>query len=147
MAEFTHIDLRKLREARKMPRWQLASLVGVSEDTLGRWETGEAQPHPDDVGRIEHALDAEHEMVWHRWMLSNCESYRERHQEAKPAGLLGAIVAARHELSDVLNIQDAVERDAVDGAIDDPALRAAYRRELEEANAAITAALAQIPKD
>ena len=53
MAEFTHLDLRREREARKMQRWKLADAVGVSEWTVERWEKGEVIPDPDDVGRIE----------------------------------------------------------------------------------------------
>ncbi len=147
MAEFTYSELRRAREARKIPRWQLASQIGVSEDTIERWETGKAVPHPDDVSSIEHALDAEAEMLWHRWMLSNCESYRERYKEARACGLLSAVVSVRHEIGDVLAMQDKIERDAIDGTLDDPETRATYRRELEEAQASITQALAQIGKE
>ena len=43
MAEFTHNDLRSAREARKIQRWRLANELGVSEDTVRRWEIGETQ--------------------------------------------------------------------------------------------------------
>lgn len=40
----------------KMPRWQLGQMIGVSEDTIRRWEMDEIRPEPDDVGAIEQAL-------------------------------------------------------------------------------------------
>ena len=59
MAEFTHSDLKIARETLKMPRWKLASAVNVSESTLERWETGETQPHPDEVDRLAGTLPCE----------------------------------------------------------------------------------------
>ena len=50
MAECTGLDLRKARDAQKMPRWQLGQMIGVSEDTIRRWEMDEIRPEPDDVG-------------------------------------------------------------------------------------------------
>lgn len=144
MAEFTYLELKRAREVRKVPRWQLAKQLGVSEDTLERWENGKQDPHPDDVSNIEHALGAESEAIWHRWMLSNCESYRERYREAKPNGLLAAVLGVRYELSDVLALQERVERDAMDGQLDDPVLRASYLKEIDEAVAALTLMRAQI---
>ena len=49
MAECTIADLQNARKAAKMPRWQAAQRMGVSEETVRRWETGETRPEPDDV--------------------------------------------------------------------------------------------------
>lgn len=146
MAEFTNLDLRKAREARKLTRWQLSNLIGVSEDTLERWEVGKQMPTPDDVGHIEDALDAGVEMLWERWMYSNVDSYRNHHAKPQISGLLAAIVGVRQEMADVLVLQDKMERDARDGALDDVEGRARYRAELEEVAAVVTQALALIGK-
>lgn len=136
MAEFTHLDLRREREARKMQRWKLADAVGVSEWTVERWEKGEVIPDPDDVGRIEEALEVPG--LWERWMRSTYDSYRKRHPEKAPEyDLARSMVRVRYELGDVLALHDKAERDALDGAIDDPGLREKYKKELEESVAAM----------
>lgn len=136
MAEFTHLDLRRERESRKMQRWKLAEAVGVSEWTIERWEKGEATPEPDDVGRIEEALGAKG--IWERWMRSTYDSYRKRHPEkATEYDLARSLVRVRYELGDVLALHDKAERDALDGTIDEPGLREKYKKELEESIAAM----------
>ena len=147
MAEFTFQDLRKAREARKIPRWQLANETGVSEDTVERWETGKALPHPNDVSRIEHALHAEGEMLWYRWMYSNIDSFRERNPAPVVSELLAAVVSVRYELADVQALHDQLARDAIDGRIDDPKLRAQALKEISEARAALNRLQAQIGKE
>jgi len=147
MAEFTHLDLRKARESRKLTRWQLANLIGVSEDTLERWETGKQQPSPDDVGRIEDALDARAELIWARWMYSNVESYRERNPEPHMSPLLEAVVSVKYELADVQALSGRLERDAIDGHIDDMDLRQQARKEIAEARAALARLDARIGKE
>lgn len=147
MAEFTYLDLRKGREARKLTRWQLAARLGVSEDTLERWETGKTIPTPDDVSRIEHALNAEGEMLWYRWMYSNIESFRERNPPPVVSELLAAVVSVRYELADVQALHDSLARDAIDGRIDDPKLRAQALKEIGEARAALNRLQAQIGKE
>jgi transcriptional regulator with XRE-family HTH domain len=146
MVEFTFLDLRKAREARKLTRWQLANMIGVSEDTLERWETGKQTPTPDDVGHIEDALDARCELLWSRWMYSNCESYRERNPAPVISELLAAVVSVRYELADVQALHDQLARDAIDGKIDDPALRAQANKEIDEARAALARLKARIGK-
>lgn len=147
MAEYTYLDLRKAREARKLTRWQLAEKVGVSEDTLERWETGKAIPADNDVGRIEHALGAEGEMLWYRWMYSNVDSFRERNPAPVISELLAAVVSVRYELADVQALHDQLARDAIDGTIDDPALRAKAHKEITEARAALARLDARIGKE
>lgn len=146
MAEYTHLDLRKARETRKLTRWQLANLIGVSEDTLERWETGKQMPTPDDVGHIEDALDARCELLWARWMYSNVESYRTRNARPQVSELLAAVVSVKYELADVQALQDQLERDAIDGHIDDEDLRAKAMKEIDEAQTALARLRAQIDK-
>ena len=120
MSEFTNLDLRKAREAQKMPRWKLAVAVNVSESTLERWESGETMPHPDEVDRIADALGDP--MIWHRWMLSTYDSYRRRYISADDYSLPVMAMKLRHEMDDVRALQDALERDAIDGHMDDETL-------------------------
>jgi transcriptional regulator with XRE-family HTH domain len=53
-------------------RWKLSELLGVSESTLARWESGEIRPDPDDVDRLAAAVGDL--TLWHRWMLSTYDS-------------------------------------------------------------------------
>jgi transcriptional regulator with XRE-family HTH domain len=146
MPEFTYLDLRKARESRKLTRWQLANKIGVSEDTVERWETGKQSPTPDDVGHVENALDARAELLWARWMYSNVESYRERNARPQVSELLAAVVSVKFELADVQNLEESLERDAIDGHIDDEELRAKAMKEIDEAQASLTRLRAQIEK-
>ncbi|MEA5145641.1 MAG: helix-turn-helix transcriptional regulator [Candidatus Limiplasma sp.] len=120
MSEFTNLDLRKAREAQKMPRWKLAAAVNVSESTLERWESGETMPHPDEVDRIADALGEP--LIWHRWMLSTYDSYRRRYISSDDYSLPVMAMKLRHEMDDVRALQDALERDAIDGHVDDEPL-------------------------
>lgn len=130
MAECTNLDLKIAREAQKMPRWKLATMVNVSESTIERWESGETQPHPDEIDRIADALgDA---TLWHRWMLSNYESYRRRYINSPNFDLPVSLMRVRQEVADVASLQDRIERDSLDGKIDDPVLKAAYAKEIRE---------------
>ncbi len=142
MAGCKGLDLRKAREARKMPRWMLGQKIGVSEDTIRRWEADEIVPEPDDVGALEEALEVKN--LWHRWMLSHYDSYRDRFTAAPEFGLASAVVRARYEMADVMALQDRVERDALDGRMDDGQLKAGYVQQLKEAQAAIIQALEEL---
>lgn len=126
MAEFTHIDLRAARESRKMPRWKLAAELGYSEDVIRRWETGEQRPDPDDVGNIERMLKTPG--IWHRWMMSHYDSYRERHGDVPCVEHLSIDLSRlRLDMDDVEKLLPYVERDALDGQLDDPQLRKDFR--------------------
>lgn len=57
---------------------------------------------------------------------------------------VGAIMAIKYEMRDVLALQEQVERDSIDGRIDDPELRARYAKELKEASAAIASGLQRL---
>lgn len=146
MAEFTHTDLRSVRESRKMKRWELANEVGVSEDTIRRWESGETRPEPDDVGNIERALKMPG--IWHRWMMSHYDSYRERHGDISDVEHITAqIVRMRHEMQDVMSLFDKVERDSLDGKLDNPGLRKQFKKEVIEAVAAMQQTVDRLPDE
>lgn len=145
MPECTNQDLRKAREAREdMPRWKLGSLIGVSESTIERWERGEVLPTPDDVDRIGEAVGDP--TLWHRWMLSNVESYRRRYSETRNLSLPVAIMSVGHLVDDMRALQDEAERDAIDGKIDDPKTRIGYEQTLKSMIARCTDVLNQLGK-
>lgn len=136
MAECTNLDLRKAREARKMPRWQLAQQLGVSADTIERWERGEVKPEPDDVDRMGEALQAPD--LWHQWMLSNCESYRKRYLGVETLALPVSVMRLRHAMEDALAMMNPVERDVIDGRLDDRRLKENFSQALKLLIAALT---------
>lgn len=146
MAEFTAKDLRNARESRKIKRWELAGELGVSEDTIRRWETSSQRPDPDDVGNIERVLKAPG--LWHKWMLSNYDSYRERYTGIPDLErMTEVVVRMRHELSDVMPLFEEIERDSLNGKIDKPELWKIFRRESLEAMAAMQQAVDRIPNE
>lgn len=142
MAEYTEKDLRKAREARNLSRWKLGELLGVSESTVERWETGETRPTPEDVDRLGEALSDP--LMWHKWMLSNCESYRKRYIGCEDLALLGSVVRNRYALNGVTEMQEAIERDVMDGHLDDKALGDRYAQAIRAAIAALGDTLARI---
>jgi hypothetical protein len=71
-------------------------------------------------------------------MHSNDEGFRDHFPAIKTDYQLAmAFVNIRHQLSDVMAMQDAMERDAMDGRIDDQAQRDRYMKELDDVQAAI----------
>lgn len=146
MAEKSHVILRSAREAHGWSRVQLVAELGISEDTLKRWEYGEVKPTPDDVANVERVLRAEAEMLWYRWMSAAWDSYKDHHPEVRRKDLLQSVVSTKHELTDVLNLQEKVESAILNGTINQPGVRDRYRKELEEAQASIVETLGQIPK-
>ena len=56
--------LRKSRIARYMPRWRLASLTGLSEETIRDFESNRAVPSAADIRKLASALGlTEHEAL------------------------------------------------------------------------------------
>lgn len=125
MAEKGPMILRTGREAANLTRTQLSSrLECISLDTIKRWEFGESKPTPDDVDRIGEIVGDP--TLWHRWMLAEEPSYAKRYSGAEPLALPVSVLRVRHALADVLKYQDAIERDALDGKLDDQRTRDAY---------------------
>lgn len=135
MAETHGNDLRSCRELRELTQWAAAQAIGISEYTLARWEKGESYPDPDDVWMLEKLYKTPG--LWHRWMRQRYESYRSTYPEALDLSLPVSVVNLRHQMEDVLELQDRVERDALDGTMDDEATKAGYIAELDELEAAI----------
>lgn len=142
MPEIVGKDLQAARKKAGFHRWQAANEMNVSESVIARWETDEVWPDPDQVYQLEKLYNAPG--LWHGWMRSHYESYREMYPEAPNYQAPMAVMNVRHQLSDVIALQDAVERDVMDGTLDDPVLKARYLKELDEAQAAIVKAKEQI---
>lgn len=118
----------------------------MSEETLKRWELGRQLPTPDDVGNIERVLDMRDQSLWHRWMMSHYDSYRERNTTLPIRdNLLENVVRTKHEILDAIALLEKIERDAVDGVIDEPELWQALQRELVDAKDAIRQMVNKIP--
>lgn len=76
--------------------------------------------------------------LWYAWMHSNDEGFRDHFPAIKTDYQLAlALVNIRHQLADVMARQDEMERDAMDGRIDNAAHREEYLRELDDVQAAI----------
>lgn len=71
-------------------------------------------------------------------------SFRRHFPQMVTLEMLPALVNTRHQLQDVLAINDAMERDALDGKIDDVAVKAKYIKECQEARAALTEAITRL---
>lgn len=141
--------LKMAREKQDIRRWQLAQAIGSTESTIAKWETPPEKsgnrPDPDTVGAIEEALGVPG--LWHDWMMATFDSYRKRHGErAQDQTLATSALRVRYEVSDVLNLQEKLERDVMDGRIDDNVLVQRYAKEAREAAAAMLAMADQIDK-
>lgn len=141
-ADCTHKELQAAREAAGLYQYQVAHLVHVSEDTVSRWERGETLPTPDQVDELEKLYKAPG--LWYGWMRYQYKSFRDRYPENPDGAALAlSMVNARYQMADVLDRQEAVIRDALDGRIDDQKGFAAYIREAKEAHAALGEMLAR----
>lgn len=130
MAEITGRNLADARKAAGMHQYQVAHQMHVSEDVIGAWEREERDPHPDQVDALEKLYKTP---LWHGWMRYHFKSYRDRYPEtAQDHSLALALINARHQMQDVVSLQDQVERDALDGKIDNRALAQRYVKEMSE---------------
>lgn len=136
MAEFTHIDLKRARESRNWPQWKLAAALGVSVDTVQRWESDNGRPRPDDVGNIEREL--RYPGLWHRWMLSHYDSYRERYASVPDLGHPAAgIIRMIKEIEDLIPYFKELQNDSINGNFDNKLMCANFKKEAMEAIASI----------
>lgn len=142
MADVTNKGLKAAREAAGMYQYQAAHLMHVSEDTLSRWERGEAQPTPDEVDKLEQIYKTPG--LWYGWMRYHYKSFRDRYPEnAENAALALSMMTAKYEMDDLLKRQETAIRDALDGKIEDAAAFRAYIQQAKEAHAAIGLMLAK----
>lgn len=136
MAEITGRELAAARKAAGLHQYQVAHQLHVSEDVIGAWEREEREPHPDQVDALEKLYKAPG--TWHGWMRYHYKSYRDRYPEVQHDNSLAlALMTARHQMQDVVSMQDAIERDALDGRIDNAAQAQRYIKEIAEAISAL----------
>ena len=141
MNEPAHQILKDARKEAGLTQIQVAALLSVSVEQVKRMERGDWIPEMADVDVMEEQLrDVGLFRRWARAQYPEIVKYFGASDSRELLGLLGAVVNTKHQIDDVLKLQDRVERDAVDGQID-PTLRNSYRQELEEAREAIETAL------
>ncbi|MGN0774925.1 MAG: helix-turn-helix domain-containing protein [Candidatus Ventricola sp.] len=136
--------LKAARVKAGMTQLQVAAMLSVSVDQVKRMEYGTWIPEMSDVDLLEEQL---HEPgLFRRWARAQFPEISKHFgaSDGRDYGLLGAIVNTKHQMNDVLALHEKVERDALDGRIDDPILREKYERELQEARQAIDASLQKI---
>ncbi len=145
MPECTNIDLKNARMRRKLLPWQIGEQLGVSESTVRRWENGEVEPGPDDVDRFADVVGEP--TLWYRWMRTHYDSFRKMFPEIESATLPNSIARSKYEMQDVMQFVDQLHRDALDGKIDDPQLKARCIKEAKEAQAALADMLQQLESE
>ena len=130
MAIFTNIDLKKRRELLKMTAADLAEQIGRDPTTIYNWESGKADPDPDTVYQIAEAFgDLQ---VWYDWMRTKYTSYARMHPEISDHQFKGAVMKMYAESADVMDLKRETLRDGADGQIDDPELKKALVKEIDE---------------
>ncbi|MGN0990006.1 MAG: helix-turn-helix domain-containing protein [Candidatus Ventricola sp.] len=136
--------LKAARVKAGLTQLQVAAMLSVSVDQVKRMEYGTWIPEMSDVDLLEEQL---HEPgLFRRWARAQFPEISKHFgaSDGQDYGLLGAIVNTKHQMNDVLALHEKVERDALDGRIDDPILREKYEKELQEARQAIDASLQKI---
>lgn len=136
--------LKAARVKAGLTQLQVAAMLSVSVDQVKRMEYGTWVPEMSDVDLLEEQL---HEPgLFRRWARAQFPEISKHFgaSDGRDYGLLGAIVNTKHQMNDVLALHERVERDALDGRIDDPILREKYEKELQDARQAIDASLAKI---
>lgn len=136
--------LKAARVKAGLTQLQVAAMLSVSVDQVKRMEYGTWIPEMSDVDLLEEQL---HEPgLFRRWARAQFPEISKHFgaSDGQDYGLLGAIVNTKHQMNDVLALHERVERDALDGRIDDPILREKYEKELQEARQAIDASLQKI---
>lgn len=142
MAEFTNQDLKSARMNSGITQWQMAQRVHMSESSIVRIENGEKLPTPDEIDSIADALGDP--SIWHQWMISHYDSYRRRYLPTKSLDLPVSLMRTKQELEDVLSLQGRIERDSIDGHIEDSSLKAKYIKEIKEAMSAMADCLQKL---
>lgn len=144
MSDTAQQILKAARVKAGLTQLQVAAMLSVSVDQVKRMEYGTWIPEMSDVDLLEEQL---HEPgLFRRWARAQFPEISKHFgaSDGRDYGLLGAIVNTKHQMNDVLALHERVERDALDGRIDDPILREKYERELQEARQAIDASLQRI---
>lgn len=128
--------LREAREKAEKTQNQAADVCSVGLTTYKAWEYGDRLPSMADVDRLgDFFVDR---TLWHRWMLETEPSYAKRYTGAECLILPLSVMRVRHALADLQDYQEAMERDAMDGKLDDQQLSSAYGDRLRAAIAKLS---------
>lgn len=125
--------LRDARKAAGMSQTQVYLATRISESNLARWEGGESKPNMEDLYTLELLYHAPG--LWSKYLLETSPAYAAHHPAAaQDFGLLARVVGIGKGLEDVQKIQDAVERDLLDGVVDDRKRWDAYMQVVQAIN-------------
>ena len=136
MSEKAGALLKNARKSAGMTRPQVYQVTAISESVLDRWERGETVPDLESLDKLE--LLYRTPGLWQECLMLYYPSFRRHYPEMVKMDTMTALVNNRHQLQDVLALNDAMERDALDGRIDNEAVKAKYIKESQEAIAALT---------
>lgn len=144
MSDTAQQILKAARVKAGLTQLQVAAMLSVSVDQVKRMEYGTWIPEMSDVDLLEEQL--REPGLFRRWARAQFPEISKHFGASndRDYGLLGAIVNTKHQMNDVLALHEKVERDAIDGRIDDTILREKYEKELQEARQAIDASLQKI---
>lgn len=132
--------LRTARKKAGMSQLQVYLATRISESNLQRWEVGESRPNLEDLYTLEMIYHAPG--LWSQYLLATSPAYAAHHPAAPEIRVpLARVVGIGKEAEDMKALQDRVERDLLDGQIDDRATWEAYVREVRDVNAATGALL------
>ena len=131
---FGHADLAQARKDAGLYQWQVAEAMHYSEKQIQRWELGQQEPGVDAVWQLAKLYGQP--KIWHLWMMSKYQGYREYNTVLEDNGFTGAVMRLRHELEDVQRLQGRLEMDAWDGKMDCEKRKAEVQKEVKELMAA-----------
>lgn len=110
--------LRTARKAAGMSQTQVYIATRISESNLQRWEAGDSKPNLEDLYKLE--LLYHEPGLWSRYLLATSPAYAAHHPAAPVIrDNLAQVVGIGKQAEDMRDLQDTVERDLVDGKIDD----------------------------
>lgn len=142
MSEKAGALLKNARKMAGMTRPQVYQVTAISESVLDRWERGETVPDLESLDKLE--LLYRRPGLWQECLMLYYPSFRRHFPQMIVLETLPALVNTRHQLQDVLALSDSMERDAMDGRIDNAAVKAKYISECQEARAALTEAITRL---
>ena len=139
--------LRNAREQKNLTRVRLAMMLGVSEYTISRWETGETEPDIEDVANMEHIAGCRG--LLREWLVAAHPCMTELLPKKEVADtLLGTQVLVGQRAEALNSTQEQTLRDvAPDGKLDDMALKLPRTKRLEELRDAILMELEYLKRE
>lgn len=136
MSETAGKLLKNARKSANLTRWQVYQAVQISESVLERWESGVCKPDMEDLYKLEILYHAAG--LWYECMQLYSQSFRDHFPtDYKKLTLPISVFNVRLLFEDIMKYQSEIERDIVDGEVDDIERAQEYIKKLEEAISAI----------